>query len=252
MRCLPRWTRSTCSASICFKTGPPRKVGVEVEWLVHDLHPPHHRYPPTGSDASDDAARPAPAIGAHLRARRPAGTQLPARRVPDRVHRLPCRRPRRRARRAARQAWHSPVSATTPGTPRAGCCASRATTPWRPISTATGPAGRAMMRASASVQVCLDAGTGAGPARLRRRWQLAAPAGRGAGAPRSPTRRAPGRPTGWRSTRQAAVGQMDPARTLAPPTATADPRDAWAAHVLDAPVMCVRGGDGPWNVPGRA
>lgn len=25
---------------ICFKTGPPRTVGVELEWLVHDLYDP--------------------------------------------------------------------------------------------------------------------------------------------------------------------------------------------------------------------
>ncbi|MGW9030656.1 ergothioneine biosynthesis glutamate--cysteine ligase EgtA, partial [Streptomyces sp. NPDC055722] len=25
---------------ICFKTGPPRSLGVEVEWLVHELRKP--------------------------------------------------------------------------------------------------------------------------------------------------------------------------------------------------------------------
>ncbi len=25
---------------ICFKTGPPRTLGVEVEWLVHELRMP--------------------------------------------------------------------------------------------------------------------------------------------------------------------------------------------------------------------
>ncbi|MEU1601437.1 ergothioneine biosynthesis glutamate--cysteine ligase EgtA, partial [Streptomyces sp. NPDC005708] len=25
---------------ICFKTGPPRSLGVEVEWLVHELRRP--------------------------------------------------------------------------------------------------------------------------------------------------------------------------------------------------------------------
>ena len=34
---------------ICFKTGPPRTVGVELEWLVHELRParaPRARRPP--------------------------------------------------------------------------------------------------------------------------------------------------------------------------------------------------------------
>lgn len=32
---------------ICFKTGPPRKVGWSLEWLVHDLRDPE-RPVPTG------------------------------------------------------------------------------------------------------------------------------------------------------------------------------------------------------------
>src|SRR5690606_40006647 len=36
------------------------------------------------------------------------------------------------------------------------------------------------------------------------------------------------------------------------PALDADPRGAWARHVLDAPVMCVRQDDGrPWDVPER-
>jgi glutamate--cysteine ligase len=42
--------------------------------------------------------------------------------------------------------------------------------------------------------------------------------------------------------------KLDPPRTAAP-TAQGDPRSAWTAHVLDAPVMCVRAEQGPWDVP---
>jgi len=31
---------------ICFKTGPPRFLGVEVEWLVHELRRPQLPVPP--------------------------------------------------------------------------------------------------------------------------------------------------------------------------------------------------------------
>ena len=104
----------------------------------------------------------------------------------------------------------------------------------------TGPAGRAMMCTSASVQVCLDAGhEEPGPLGHGRRWRLAhqlgpvlvaafanSPLGR-AGPPAGGP---PGRRCGRRST---------PGRARAPPL-DGDPRAAWARHVLDAPVMCVR------------
>lgn len=34
---------------ICFKNGPPRAVGVEVEWLIHELERPERPVPPTAS-----------------------------------------------------------------------------------------------------------------------------------------------------------------------------------------------------------
>jgi len=85
--------------------------------------------------------------------------------------------------------------------------------------------------ATAGVRVALEAGVeGDGPLGLRRRWELAhaiAPVLAAAFA-NAPLRH--GRPTGWRSVRQALR------RDLPPPTAGADPRRAWAAQVLDAPV----------------
>ncbi|GAA0598665.1 ergothioneine biosynthesis glutamate--cysteine ligase EgtA [Streptomyces crystallinus] len=113
----------------------------------------------------------------------------------------------------------------------------------------TGPAGRAMMCASASVQVCLDAGyEEPGPLGFGRRWRLAHLLGAVlvAAFANSPWRE--GERTGWRSSRQAVWADIDPVRSLAPPL-DAEPRAAWAAYVLDAPVMCVRCDDGPWDAP---
>lgn len=112
-----------------------------------------------------------------------------------------------------------------------------------------GPAGRSMMCGTASVQVCLDAGTESpGPSGFTRRWRLAHLLGPVlvAAFANSPLLR--GRPSGWRSTRQAVWTRLDPSRTLAPPGA--DPRAAWAAYALDAELLCVRRDDGrPWTAP---
>ncbi|HJY61433.1 MAG TPA: ergothioneine biosynthesis glutamate--cysteine ligase EgtA [Streptosporangiaceae bacterium] len=103
-----------------------------------------------------------------------------------------------------------------------------------------GPWGRQMMCGTASVQVCLDAGDdGAGESGYRSRWRLLHAIGPVlvAAFANSPLR--DGRPTGWHSARQQVWANMDPGRTRAP-AADGDPRDAWAAYALDAELMCVR------------
>jgi glutamate--cysteine ligase len=113
-----------------------------------------------------------------------------------------------------------------------------------------GPWGRQMMCATASVQVCLDAGDeGDGPSGYRWRWRLLHTIGPVlvAAFANSPLRR--GRPTGWRSSRQQVWAHMDPGRTK-PPELNGDPRADWAAYALDAQVMCVRDdGSGDWTAP---
>ncbi|WP_158647095.1 glutamate-cysteine ligase family protein [Actinoplanes sp. ATCC 53533] len=85
--------------------------------------------------------------------------------------------------------------------------------------------------ATAGIRVALEAGTDDdGPFGLRRRWQLAhaiAPVLAAAFA-NAPLRH--GRPTGWRSTRQALRREL-PSAPAGP-----DPRAAWTALVMDAPV----------------
>ena len=86
-----------------------------------------------------------------------------------------------------------------------------------------GPWGRLMMCSTASVQVCVDAGLeGDGPSGYRYRWRLLHALGPVlvAAFANSPLRA--GRPTGWKSTRQAVWARLDPGRTRAP--AGAEPR----------------------------
>ena len=99
------------------------------------------------------------------------------------------------------------------------------------VDPAAAASGDTFGTATAGIRVALEAGTeDDGPLGLRRRWHLAhaiAPVLAAAFA-NAPLRH--GRPTGWRSTRQALRRGL-PAAPAGP-----DPRAAWTALVMDAPV----------------
>ncbi|MGW1884695.1 ergothioneine biosynthesis glutamate--cysteine ligase EgtA [Streptomyces sp. NPDC001970] len=237
---------------ICFKTGPPRAVGVELEWLVHELHHPRLPVAPARLDRAFAGLRDltlASALtfepGGQLELSSPPAASL-----------MECIDSTAADLSAVRTALHaSGLTLTGFGHD-----------PWHPprrllreprydaMETCldrTGPAGRSMMCSSASVQVCLDAGfEEPGPLGLGRRWQLAHLLGAVLVAAFANSPAGAGRPTGWRSTRQALWADLDPVRSLAPAPGV-EPRAAWAAHVLDAPVMCIRAPEGPWPVPER-
>jgi glutamate--cysteine ligase len=254
---------------ICFKTGPPGTVGVELEWLVCDETDPslpvdHERVtrslacldgpgtlPGNGTLTGEPGGQvelssaPAAAIGgcvasasldlsAMRDALRPAGLKLVGQgldplRLPSRVLRQP--------RYAAMEEFFD----------RGG--------PW----------GRIMMCSSASVQVCVDAGLERdGPAGFRFRWRLLHALGPVLVAAFANSPMHNGRPTGWKCSRQAVWTRLDPGRTRAPagaepaPAGTgaadgaeaADPRFEFARYALDAEVMCVRrAGSGRWSAP---
>ncbi|UNT00407.1 ergothioneine biosynthesis glutamate--cysteine ligase EgtA [Streptomyces tubbatahanensis] len=252
---------------ICFKTGPPRRVGVELEWLVHpvDGFPPAPRtgsvrqaapgrehvgaaaleaavselrdlslssvvsLEPGGqiefsSRPSDSLPACIEAVGADLAAARERlarhGMRLVGRGLDERRGLRLLDAPRYRAMEA--------------------------------FFDRTGPAGRTMMRSSASVQVCVDAGVaGRGPFGLRRRWFLAHVLGAVLTAAFANSPVLEGDWAGWRSGRQAVWAALDGYRNLSPaPVSRENPRSLWARHALDAPVLCVRSREGPWTVPG--
>ncbi len=236
---------------ICFKTGPPGLVGVESEWLVTDPKQPDRHVPLPRLRAAVIAAGPLPSQSAV--SYEPGGqlelSSLPYRGV-SACHRAldrdishldqylaraglslsgwgldPVRSPSRqldRPRYAAMEAYFDA---------RAG-----------PRFPGHRQAGRTMMCSTAAVQVCVD--IGADPDDARRRWWLANALGPVlvASFANSPLRA--GRPTGWRSTRQAVWRALDPARTRSP--AGADPVEAWARYAMDARVMVVRRDGDPW------
>jgi glutamate--cysteine ligase len=107
-----------------------------------------------------------------------------------------------------------------------------------------------MMRATAGVQVNLEAGVG--PAQQRERWLLTHRIGPVLVAAFANSPLWQGSPSGWKSTRQLVWTRLDPGRTR--PVATDGPAPAdWARYALDAGVMCRPCGDGDgdddWGVP---
>ncbi|MBO7939973.1 ergothioneine biosynthesis glutamate--cysteine ligase EgtA [Streptomyces antibioticus] len=237
---------------ICFKTGPPTTVGIELEWLIHELRSPRLPVTPERLDAAYAALESVP-LGSALTVEPGGQLELsspPAASLTDVVDTVSA--DLKAVRAALREQdltlvglgtdpWRTPRRfLREPRYDAMEACLDR-----------TGPAGRAMMCTSASVQVCLDAGhEEPGPLGHGRRWWLAHTLGAvlTAAFANSPFLR--GAPTGWRSSRQLLWMEIGAGRAGAP-VLDGDPRETWARHVLDAPVMCVRRDSGPWEVPER-
>jgi gamma-glutamylcysteine synthetase len=107
-----------------------------------------------------------------------------------------------------------------------------------------------MMRATAAVQVSVDAGDeGDGVSGFRSRWRLAHRLGPVLIAAFANSPLWQGRPTGWVSSRQAVWAHMDPGRTR-PPQGNGDPRAAFSRYALDARLLCLRrSAPAPWTAP---
>lgn len=225
---------------VCFKTGPPQKVGVELEWLVADANQPARPVPldrlstavtgapPGGSTVTFEpggqlelSSPPAAGLASCLHAMTADLTHVQAALdaaglalVPAGID--PYRTPARQLRTARYEAMESYFDAR-------------------------GTLGRIMMCSTAAVQVNLDAG--ADGADVARRWNLLYAVGPAIVAATANSPVLAGERTGWKSTRQAVWQRLDPPRTGAP--GGTDPAAAWAAYALDAPVMVVRGE--PWR-----
>jgi glutamate--cysteine ligase len=264
---------------ICLKTGPPQRVGVELEWLVRDARDPALPVPAgriAAAVTAFDAGRGNPDHGRQNGEKRarpelptssrpgvlPSGALLttepggqlelssqPADSLGDLV----------RTTSADLVALREAVAAA--GLELAGIGLDPLRPPRRVLELPRyaameaffdqgGPWGRQMMCGTASVQVCLDAGEDSdGPSGYRQRWQLVHAIGPVlvAAFANSPLRE--GKPTGWVSSRQQVWTRMDPGRTR-PPRPDEDLREAWAAYALDARVMCVPDPDsGDWSAP---
>jgi glutamate--cysteine ligase len=233
---------------VCFKTGPPGSTGVELEWLVLDRAQPHRLVPPERLDE---------ALGGNLAAdgRLPSGTritrepggQLELSTSPA-PHLLAC------VTAAAEDLALVGRALRAHGLELSGYGLDPFRDPQRVLGQPRyaameayfdriGPWGRMMMRATAAIQVNVDAGTeGGGLDGYRARWQLAHRLGPVLVAAFANSPLWHGRPTGWRSARQAIWTNVDPGRTSPPQDlpSHADPRDGWARFALEAGLLCLR------------
>jgi len=244
-------------AMVCFKHGPPRLHGVELEWTVHHGSDPRRAL---------HASRLSRALGPHApQTINPHSAHLP----------LP-------AGCLVTVEPGGQVEISTPPSESAADLVSLATAdaanlvdlldecglvlghhgadPHRPptrllqvpryeaMQTAfdlIGPQGSRMMCSTAAMQVCLDAGQAE---QVATRWRAAQALGPVLVALFANSPRLSGRHTGWASSRLRATLGTCPPFTL-PPEPTDDPAGQWARMAMEAPVICVRGAGRSWAAP---
>ncbi|WP_308252033.1 ergothioneine biosynthesis glutamate--cysteine ligase EgtA [Pseudonocardia sp. KRD291] len=243
-------------ASVCFKHGPPKLVGVELEWMLYrpetpdapvdvdslraalgphapkSLDPDSPALPlPGGADVTVEpggqieiAGPPLPDLGSLLR---------DVTRDADRLHAL-----------LAAHGLRPHARAADPVRPARRLLDLPRYRAMERVFDRVGPHGRSGMCSTSSVQVCLDAGT---EASAPKRWDALHALGPVLVAAFANSPVMHGRVTGWKSSRMASWLSLDPART-APPSVSPDPARTWAERVVSTPLLCVRG-DGSWEVP---
>lgn len=244
-------------AMICFKHGPPERVGVELEWTIHHRNAPERPLAPAhlanalGGHApttlvphSSHTALPSGSLltvepGGQVEISSQPSTSLatliaavdddivaldsllgPAGLVRGETGIDQYRSPRRLLNHPRYEAMQS-------------------------FFDRIGPWGSSMMCSTASAQVCFDAGD---VDDARSRWlalHSVAPAMIALFA-NSPT--VAGRETGWASNRLRATLSTCPPHTQ-PPSTIGDPAQNWADLAMSAPVVCVRQEGECWDAP---
>jgi glutamate--cysteine ligase len=244
-------------ASVCFKHGPPKLLGVELEWTVHHAedptrpldaetlidvlgpHAPHSLVPdspgrplPNGSLLTVEpggqveiSSTPTPSLRALLET-----VAADADYVRRRMHQAglllgeegtdPYRQPHRLLRIPRYAAMERAFDRI-------------------------GLDGRLMMCSTAGVQVCLDVGE---QHRVAPRWAALHALGPIMMATFANSPRLFGQRTGWASTRTRALLRTDPPRTHPGPL-SGDPAAAWARRVLDTSLVCLRRNGEDWSAP---
>ncbi len=222
-----------------FKTGPPRRVGVELEWLVHDADRPADPVHPERL-AEALAERFDPPLAGVLTTEPGGQLELSSPPAPlagciagaaADLHRL-------RARAATAGLTFTGLG-LDPRPPVLRTAIPRYMAMDRHFARG-GSAGRTMMCSTASVQVCLDAGTD--DVEVAERWHALH-----AWLPVLTALFANSPAPGWRCARSAVWAAIDPTRTAAP--AGPDPRSAYGRWALDAQLLTVRRAAGHWSAP---
>ncbi|HEV7656663.1 MAG TPA: glutamate-cysteine ligase family protein [Mycobacteriales bacterium] len=222
-----------------FKTGPPTRVGVELEWLVHDaVRPDDPVHPPRLTEAL--SARFDPPLAGSLTTEPGGQLELSSPPAPLTQCLDGTAADLARLRDRLATAGLTLTGLGLDSRPPVLCTTLPRYLAMERHFAARGPEGRAMMCSTASVQVCLDAGTD--DAEVAERWHalhawLPVLTGLFANSPSA----------GWRCTRTAIWSAIDPTRTAAP--TGPDPRAAYARWALDAELLAVRREGGSWTAP---
>lgn len=244
-------------ARVCFKQGPPRLLGVELEWTVHHRDDPRRpldaevlasalgrHAPPTLVPDSPHVALP---HGSTLTLEPGGQVEVSSPPLPDLRNLLTVV--------AADAAYLRELAA------RWGLLlAEQGVDPWRcprrilrvpryaALETSfdrVGSSGRMMMCGTAGVQVCLDVGE---EHRIAARWAALHALGPVLVAAFANSPRMLGEETGWVSTRTRVLLGMDPSRHY-PAAVTEDPASSWARRVVNTEIVCARRDGTDWTTP---
>ncbi|WP_236793136.1 glutamate-cysteine ligase family protein [Amycolatopsis sp. GM8] len=244
-------------ASVCFKHGPPRLLGVELEYTVHYADDPRRPL------QAEDLAR---ALGPH--APRTLVPESPAEPLPAgspltlepggqvEISALP-----QDSLRELERVVSADLDYLSDLLARAGFALGETgidphRRPARLLTTeryATmerrfapmGTGGITMMCSTAGLQVCVDSGE---RDEVATRWAAVHALGPPLLATFANSRYHAGSDTGFASARWLAVRDTEHARTYAAQP-FADPATGWASRMMDTPLMLVRRPDGPWDAP---
>jgi glutamate--cysteine ligase len=250
-------------ASVCFKHGPPKLLGAELEWVVQHSGNPHRLLEPRHLADALGPHAPSSLVPDSSQTPLPHGSTVtvePGGQLE--ISSPPC-------------ASLTELIATVDGDtvaltdlldPAHLVLAGSGSDAYRPsrrlidipryaaMETAfdrIGPMGRAMMCSTAAVQVCLDAGS---TSEVAQRWAALHDLGPVLLAAFANSPWLAGLPTGWVSSRMQAWFALDPVRTAPSRVRTDsaaewDPAEDWARRALDTPLMCQRRSCGSWEVP---
>jgi glutamate--cysteine ligase len=244
-------------SGICFKTGPPRRIGVELEWTVHRSDAPADYLEAAelrtalGTYAPTALGNPHPGAvlpGGGAVTVEPGGqleiSSAPAGSLTELYESLSADQALLTAL-LARSGLILGDSGLDPYRPPRRILQTPRYAAMQRSFDAAGRHGRTMMCSTAGLQICLDAGT---ERQLPRRWAALHEMGPALLATFATSGRHAGRDTGWASARMAAWYGIDPRRTR-PVGTPGDLATGWADYALAAPLLCVRRGEREWDVP---
>ncbi len=244
-------------ASVCFKHGPPRLLGVELEYTVHDVVDPRLPLSRTrlaealGPHAPrtlvpDSPAQPLPAGSTFTLE---PGGQAEVSTAPQPSFRSLCEAADTDLAHVTDLLASAGLRLGARGidpfrSPARLLCTPRYTAMERRFSP-LGRGGITMMCSTASLQVCVDAGESH---EISHRWAAAHALGPVLLALFSNSRWHAGVDTGCASARWLSVMDTETCRTAAQEPSD-DPASAWARRVLDTPLMLLPREGGSWDAP---